>query len=140
MIVLGVAAWQAAIQDLTVGILDTARPSGPSAVDIARYDTLTGAVRKAVSDFATPNAQNTRRLMISAGFDPRPLWSFVTRGGRGKPPVSWTPAMVDLRLDEWLRIRHAVAHGHESLPVVQALRSVRLRGASSEPALLADAE
>jgi hypothetical protein len=49
--------------------------------------------------------------------------------------------MVDTRLDEWLKVRHAIAHGHDELPVVAALESVRLDGATSNPTIrLTDAE
>lgn len=140
VVVLAVAAWQAAVQDLTTALLDTARPTGPTSIDIARYDTLTGPVRKAISDFATPNAENTRKLMVSAGFDPRPLWTYEIAGGRGRPRTSWTPQMVSTRLNEWLKIRHALAHGHETLPVNNALLAVRNLGVTSDPTLqLADA-
>jgi len=141
VIVLAVAAWQAAVQDMTTSLLDTARPTSAPAIDIARYDVITGPARKAIGDFATPNAQGTRRLMISAGFDPRPLWTYETSGGQGRQRIVWTPTMVDSRLDEWLKVRHALAHGHDSLPVVPALLAVRLRGITSDPSLqLADAE
>ena len=141
VIVLAVAAWQAAVQDLTTALLDTVRPAGSSAIDIARYDVLTGSVRKAIGDFATPNGDNTRKLLISAGFDPRPLWTYEIAGGRGRQRVTWTPTMVNIRLNEWLKIRHALAHGHESLPVNNALLAVRNLGVVSNPALrLDDAE
>lgn len=141
VVVLAVAAWQAAVQDLTAALLDTARPAGPAPIDIARYDTLTGPARKAISDFATPNAENTQRLMISAGFDPRPLWTYTIPGGRGRPRTTWTPHMVSVRLNEWLKIRHALAHGHDTLPVNQALLAVRNLGVTSSPTLrLRDAE
>lgn len=141
VIVMAVAAWQAAVQDLTTAILDTARPTGPTTLDIARYDTFMGPVRKAVIDFATPNAQNTRKLMISAGYDPRSLWTYSSNGGRGRPLEVWGPAMVEARLDEWLKLRHAVAHGHDELPAVQALEAVRLEGKVESPPLrLKDAE
>jgi hypothetical protein len=141
VIVLAVAAWQAAVQDLTSAILDTARPTGPTPLDVARYDTMMGPVRKAIGDFATPNAEKSRDLMVSAGFDPRPSWTYTIAGGQGRAPVTWTPHMVGQRLNEWLRLRHAVAHGHDELPVVQALEAVRLNGVTSDPTLrLTDAE
>lgn len=141
VIVLAVAAWQAAVQDMTTALLDTAKPTGPTHLDIARYNVLTGPVRKAIGDFATPNASNTRKLMQSAGFDPRPYWNWVAAGGRGRKRVTWNPSDADTRLDEWLKVRHAIAHGHEALPVVQALFAVRNKGVTSEPTLqLADAE
>jgi len=141
VVVLAVAAWQAAVEDMTTAILDTARPSGPAPIDVARYDAAVGPVRRAIKDFATPNARNTRRLMNSAGFDPQPHWKFTTAGGRGKPSVDWTPTMVEARLDEWLRVRHALAHGHDVLPEVDALLTVRLKKTKGAPWLeLEDAE
>lgn len=141
VVVLAVAAWQAAVQDITLGIVETAAPSAAKARKRARYLAKCGQVFDGVQKLATPNAQNTRRLMMSAGFDPRPLWTWTIAGGRGRQRVTWTPAMVDGRLDEWLQVRHAIAHGHDELPVVQALESVRLDGATSDPTIrLTDAE
>ena len=141
VIVLAVAAWQAAVQDLTNGILDTAAPPKSPQLDRARYEASVGHVRQAIAAFATPNAQNTRRLMQGAGFDPRPYWTWEVAGGRGRQRVSWTPHLVDARLDEWLKIRHAIAHGHDELPGVEALQAVRSGGNTSNPAIrLVDAE
>ncbi|THE08267.1 hypothetical protein E1I21_03785 [Microbacterium oleivorans] len=141
IVVLAVAAWQAAVEDMTTAILDTARPRGPAPIDIARYDAAVGPARRAIKDFATPNARNTRRLMDSAGFDPQSHWTFTHAGGRGKPSVVWTPTMVEARLDEWLQVRHALAHGHDLLPAVDALLTVRLKKTKGAPWLeLEDAE
>lgn len=137
VIVLAVAAWQAAVQDLTTALLDTTRPSliGTTQLEVARYDTLTGPARKAIGDLATPNAENTRNLMVSAGFDPRPFWNYRTPGGGKRPATDWTPHKVSLRLNEWLKIRHALAHGHEELPVNDALLAVRTLGVTKDPPL-----
>ncbi len=140
-IVLAVAAWQAAVQDMTLAVIETAAPGASKPRKRARYMARCGHVMDSIQKFATPNAQNTRRLMHSAGFDPRPLWTWTIAGGRGRQRVTWTPAMVDARLNEWLLLRHAVAHGHDELPVVQALESVRLDGVTSDPTVrLKDAE
>lgn len=49
--------------------------------------------------------------------------------------------MVSARLNEWLKIRHALTHGHETIPVSQALVAVRTRGVVQNPTLqLKDAE
>ena len=141
VIVLAVAAWQAAVQDLTTAILDTAAPPSGAPIDRARYEASVGYARKAITDFATPNAQNTRRLMQGAGFDPRPHWTWTAPGGQGRPRVTWVPHMADTRLDEWLKLRHAIAHGHDELPVVDALESVRNDGVAHNPTIrLVDAE
>ncbi|KAF2418095.1 hypothetical protein B2K11_09420 [Microbacterium sp. B35-30] len=68
-------------------------------------------------------------------------WTFITAGGRGKQGIRWTPAMTEARLDEWLQVRHALAHGHDSLPEVDALLTVRLKKTAGAPWLeLKDAE
>lgn len=141
VVVLAVAAWQAAVQDLTSGILDTAAPPKNPPLGLARYEVSVGQVRKAIRDFATPNAENTRRLMQSAGFDPWPSWFWTAAGGRGRQHVTWAPHLVGDRLNQWLKIRHAIAHGHNELPIVEALQAVRLDGVSTNPSIrLVDAE
>ena len=141
VVVLAVAAWQAAAQDMTTAILDTARPPASQPLDRARFDASVGHARKAIGDFSTPNAANTRRLMVGAGFDPRPYWTWTASGGRGRTRVDWMPEQADTRLDEWLKVRHAIAHGHDLLPVVNALQSVRIGKVTSNPTIrLVDAE
>lgn len=143
VVVLAVASWQAVVQDLTLACVDLSAPAAGSPLSATSYALLAGRVRKEVSDFATPNAQNTRRLMIGAGFDPRPSWTWRQSGGRGQGIVTRSPADADQRIDDWLKVRHAIAHGHAVLPQVAALQAVRQNPAHPpvEPALrLVDAE
>ena len=141
VVVLAVAAWQAAVQDMTSAMLDTAAPTSGAALDMARYRIQVGPVRKGIGDFGTPNAKNTRDLMVVAGFDPRPFWTYSIMGGRGRGRELWTPKMVDDRVDEWLKVRHAVAHGHETMPIVRALEAVRQDPNVQSPTIrLVDAE
>lgn len=66
------------------------------------------AVTKTVGDFNTPNSQNVTRVFDwSFGFDPRPSWVWDS------PRRQWTTATFSARTDEWLRIRHTIAHGNE---------------------------
>lgn len=139
VIVLAVAAWQAAVQDLTTALLDTAAPVGGPPIDRTRYEVSVGFVRKGIRDFSTPNGEKTRALMQGAGFDPYPAWTYRIGGGRGGYVV-WTPSMVQARLNEWLRIRHALAHGHAELPLVDALESVRVDHDDPATLRLVDAE
>lgn len=125
IVVLTVASWQAVIQDLTLACIDLSVPGLNDGVSWATYNSLMGRVRKDVIDLNTPNARNTRRLMVSAGFDPRPFWTWRQHGGRGMRPVSWGPHEAEVRMDEWLSLRHAIAHGAAVLPRVQVLRAVR---------------
>jgi hypothetical protein len=101
------------------------------------YTAVMGAARKGIGDFSTPNAENSRRIFISVGFDPRPLWTWRLPGN-----VYWSTSAVSERLDQWLKIRHAIAHGHPQLPHASALQWVRENPGSHEaPALrLTDAE
>jgi hypothetical protein len=142
VVVLAVASWQAVVQDLALACIDSSAPGPESPLSPKSYAILAGRVRNEIGDFSTPNAQNTRRLLQAAGYDPRPSWTWTQRGGRARGMVTWTPADADRRLDEWLKIRHALAHGHESLPQVDALQAVRgIRNPPTDPVLrLVDAE
>jgi hypothetical protein len=143
VIVLTVAGWQAVVQDYALTCADLSAPAPGSPLSAASYALLAGRVRKEVADFATPNAQNVRRLLLGAGFDPRPFWVWTQHGGQGQGMQAWHPQDADIRIDEWLRLRHAIAHGHSSLPQVRALQVVRLspNNPPADPQLrLVDAE
>jgi len=142
VVVLAVASWQAVLQDYALAAVDLSAPGPGSPLSPATYAVLAGRVRKEVGDFATPSAENARRLLIGTGFDPRPHWTWTQPGGQGQGMVTWSPADADTRINEWLRVRHAIAHGHAELPQVQALQAVRLRrNPPADPTLrLADAE
>jgi hypothetical protein len=127
IVVIAVASWQAVIQDLTIACVDLSTPDANSSLSRASYSAITGPVRNAVGDFATPNAENSRRLLQSAGFDPWPCWTWRQHEGQGMGVRVWTPTDAATRLREWLNIRHAIAHGHDSLPQVSALKAVRER-------------
>jgi len=143
VIVLAVATWQAAIQDYTHACLDLSAPEPGGPLSPASYNVLAGRVRKEVADFSTPNAQNSRRLLIGAGFDPRPHWTWATWAGPVAGRVTLKPTAVEARIDGWLKVRHAIAHGHPALPQVEVLQAVRLNTGSppeSPPLRLVDAE
>lgn len=143
VIVLAVASWQAVIQDYTRACLDLSAPVAGSSITPATFALIAGRVRREIADFSTPNAENTRRLLMGAGFDPRAFWTWTQRAGRGRGVETWRPVDADLRINEWLRVRHAIAHGHAQLPQVDALQSVRLQPAAppADPSLrLSDAE
>lgn len=128
VVVIAVAAWQAAVQDMTAAIVDESRPPLSAPMPLTAYNVVAGQITKAVSDFSTPNAENSRRLLGSAGFDPYPFWTWSTAGRPGRGAVLWTPEMARRRLNEWLKLRHAIAHGHEVLPASDALECVREGG------------
>lgn len=110
-VVLIVAAWQAYIEKLTLEVLGFVErilnePENPSWVK-ASFSFRKPAVTKSVGDLNTPNSENVRRLLLwSFGFDPRP------HGIYEEGPRQWSANEFCQRTDEWLRIRHAIAHGN----------------------------
>jgi len=144
VVVIAVASWQAVIQDYTLACVDLSAPAPTGPLSPLTYNVLAGRVRQEVGAFSTPNAQNVRKLLIGAGFDPRPYWTWTQSAGQGQGMKTWKPGDADDRIDEWLKVRHAIAHGHDVLPHVLALASVRERPKHqplANPTLrLADAE
>jgi hypothetical protein len=142
VVVITTASWQAFVQDEALAILDLSAPAPGGGLAAAVYSGLRRHVEAAVNDFATPNSHNSRTLIQGVGFDPRPHWAWTQANGKaGK--LAWTPAMVDTRIDDWLKVRHAIAHGHAALPPVQALQAVRLAAGvppANPPLRLVDAE
>jgi hypothetical protein len=143
IVVIAVASWQAVVQDLALACIDLSAPGADNPTMLSTYHAITGSVRNAVGDFSTPNAENTRRLLRSAGYDPWPSWTWSQHAGRGMGIKVWTPPLAATRLREWLNVRHAIAHGHSELPAVDALGAVRERPGNppKDPTLrLVDAE
>jgi hypothetical protein len=126
VIVLAVASWQALVQDYATACIDLSAPAPGSPLSQQSYAVLAGRVRNEIGRFATPNAENTRQLLMGAGFDPRPHWKWQQRAGQGRGMEQWVPADADKRINDWLHVRHAIAHGHAQLPQVDALQAVRL--------------
>jgi hypothetical protein len=129
IVVLTVAAWQAFIEDLADAVLRTIEP--PAAAPTRPAWVLVNALtRGAIGRYNTADVFNTRSLLANVGFDPQPSWSWGFGQGRS------TPAEVTRRIDEWLRVRHAIAHGGDLPPV-----GVVSRTAAGAPTLrLVDAE
>jgi hypothetical protein len=125
IVVLTVAAWQAFIEDLGNGILATIRRNvdGQDGL-VGQFQLIEAATRNAVRRLNTPNVFNTLGLFSNVGFDPEPHWSWNTTR------EILTPAVVATRIDEWLRVRHAIAHGDDLPPV-----SVLARTKTGRPTL-----
>lgn len=73
VVVLTVAAWQAYVQDATRVAIDRLKPGGPPQQS---WNLTNAQASRAIHLFSTPNAENTRDLLLYAGFDPN-------RAGRG---------------------------------------------------------
>jgi hypothetical protein len=131
-VVLAVASWQAFVQDLALAFLETAmadlRAAGPTGLLAAAMDQWCTDFKGAIEKFSTPGVDQTRALLGRAGFDPRPSWTWNQRGGRGQGTLVVKPGDVSKVVDQWLRIRHDIAHGHSTfhpLPVLTAVRDPR---------------
>ena len=131
VIVIAVACWQSVVQDLTKVLLDASMPAqGTTGWGTANL--LVGRVKTEIGKFSTPNAENTRLLLQSAGCDPRPYWTWRT-GRFGRDTL--TPNQVESRLADWLKVRHAIAHGHEEMPCVPVLQAVTSASKPQDPAI-----
>mgnify|MGYP001289397958 CR=1 FL=1 len=134
VVVITVATWQAAVQDMTTVCLDVSEPPA-AAPFLPAYRVVAGRVRTELGAFSTANAPNSRRILQSVGFDPRPHWTWRQSGGRGVGSITLRPSDVERKIDDWLKVRHAIAHGHAHLPAVSVLQSVRDEGNTDDPSL-----
>ena len=124
IVVIVVATWQAAVEDMTNAILSLSEPP-PGDRFLPAYKVIAGRVQTEVAHFSTPNAQNSRKLLQAAGFDPRQHWTWTQRGGRGVGVIVKSPSEAEREIDDWLKVRHAIAHGDERLPAARVLQAVR---------------
>jgi hypothetical protein len=130
IVVIAIASWQAVVQDMTRFLLDRSMPA-PADPSYGLAKLIRGQVMGALNNFSTPNAENTRQLLQVVGFDPRTYWTW-TNGARGKREVVYKPADVETTLRDWLRVRHAIAHGDEKLPEASVLEAVQQRSVNAQ--------
>jgi hypothetical protein len=128
IVMFSVGAWQAYVQDAVTVSYDLLEP--PLGQPQGWYQVLRGLLVRAVEQYNTPNAENTRNLLLHVGFDPWPVWTW--REG----PIRLSAPEVRTRLNRWLRVRHTIAHG-DDLPHVPMLR---LRADGTPSLRLANAE
>src|SRR5947209_3810601 len=108
VVVLTLAAWQAYIEKLVDEVLTyMSVPHGEQGHNA--YLVLRAEVSNHVQNFSTPNAENTLRLLARVGFNPRPDWTWVDGH------LTITPQLACDRINQWQRIRNAVAHGDATL-------------------------
>lgn len=134
-IVLAVATWQTLVQDLTTGALDAAKPGANATVaETGAYRLIRGQIERQVRNFSTPNTQNTRDLLDTVGLDVKPYWTWkVSTQGRDQFRRR-TFDEVQNELEDWLKVRHAIAHGHKEIPRRLSLNAVHVKYASEKKA------
>ena len=118
-VVLTIAAWQSYIEKLCIEALaaiETNFTNPPPSHAVPSWAKSSfyfrkPAVLQSVGSLNTPNTQNVIRLLdYSFGCNPKADWVW------NAPNRKWTSAQFCDRTDEWLRIRHTVAHGNELPP------------------------
>jgi hypothetical protein len=122
VVVLTVAAWQAWVETYVSTALVALSEPPASRSDDTEYLRLLNASRplielavRDVGRFSTPDASEVCRLLRLLGDDPRPRWSFAGTGGQRSSDD------VIGRLNDWVKVRHAIAHGAPHLPTVGVL-------------------
>jgi hypothetical protein len=132
-VVLALATWQAFVQDIAAALRDAvliqsrSQPASSPLV-AAALSHWEGEFTSAIERFSTPGPDQSRALLMRAGFDPYPSWSWTQKGGRASGSVTVQPNHVATVINQWLRVRHDVAHGHATvhpLPILTAVRDPR---------------
>lgn len=113
VVVITVAAWQAYVENFTSECLECLRPP-PGDSSEPSYRVIRSLAMNVGKNFSTPNAENTRDLLMIVGVDPWASWAW-REGNR-----DLTSADIRSRMNEWLKVRHAIAHG-DDLPAVSVL-------------------
>jgi len=113
-----VAAWESYVERIVMEAMDAVAPLSVVTTPtppVPPWAKQVFALRRAevatlVRKFHAPNAGNARDLMRAAlEFDPCICWTWLVG------PRQWDQNEMRRRLDQWVQIRHSVAHGF-SLP------------------------
>ena len=101
-----VAAWNAYVVELVACFFkEVANPAVPNFH--ALHTLANGAAKLQLGRFNTPNAENTRNLIVGCtGYDPWTDWQWPAR--------SMNALSVQQRLNEILKVRHSLAHGFDT--------------------------
>lgn len=115
VVVIGVSAWEAYIEELVRESLNVLRPAAPP---LGLWPALNASIRGQLGRFNTPNAENVRMLISDA---------------IGLPDIhiSWTWqnctwAQAGQRLADAMTLRHQIAHGVNPRPIVATFYASQL--------------
>lgn len=111
-VVMTVAAWESYVESVLREGMAALQPAAgaPAWARVVQQQAVVRANAEA-SQLHTPNAENVRRLFeTTIGYNPHPDWHWTATRR------NWNVLQVTTRLNEWLRIRHSVAHGGDLPP------------------------
>jgi hypothetical protein len=106
-VVMTVAAWESYVESVLREGMAALQPAAgaPNWAMIVQQLAMVRANAEA-AQLHTPNAENVRRLFeTTIVYNPHADWHWTATRR------NWTGPQVSARLNEWLRIRHSVAHG-----------------------------
>jgi hypothetical protein len=117
-VVLAVAAWESYVEALVLEAFESIRPPvGASQDAILMHSLALTRANQESKGLNTPNAENVRKLFQSTlGFDVVTHWNWTA------PHRHWSYGQMMARLNEWIKVRHSVAHGG-SLPNLDMLKN-----------------
>lgn len=120
MVVLTAAAWEYYVEDICVEVPEIVVAASPGTPLGNAADVLKEGATHRRNTFHTPNAEKSKRHFLrSIGLNPTSSWNLEIR----KSSVGrFAPSRARNRLDGWLDVRHAVAHGAD-LPNKQFIRN-----------------
>ncbi len=106
-VVLTVAAWEAYVEEV---VRETAIAMAPQFFQATvgerqTHSLMVAGVSARAKSFNTPDYKKVRNLFKLIKFDITGAWSWHA------PNRNWNHAVMKKKLNEWLQIRHCVAHG-----------------------------
>lgn len=108
-VVMTVAAWESYVEDLLKESFDALKPSAGAGVgERSTWALANNAAQTAAKKFNTPNAKNVADLFEEhLGIAVVAAWSVKTKA------ATYTSEQSKSRINQWLDIRHKIAHGGE---------------------------
>lgn len=106
-VVLLVAAWESYVEHIIIETVSLLKPSaGAPNHSQGLWKIFEIPIRNNIAKFNTPNAENVRLLFKgSLNFDPCSHWCW------NAPKRQWDEQHMRNHLNEWLQVRHSIAHG-----------------------------
>jgi hypothetical protein len=135
VVVLAIAAWQAYVEALAAALLNSLgheylQDTRSGRTLAVMWNAKREELARHIDQYSTANSDKTLSLLGSLGLDPKEWWTW------GTGPGALSSSQVRDRLNQWVKVRHAIAHGSQ-LPAVRVITrnragpAVRLKDAEA---------